>query len=57
MQHEIVDNEVKFFKTTHYYKNAYEAYLKDDIQLIRDYANTITLQEKIQDQSAQEDKA
>jgi hypothetical protein len=56
MQHEVADKEVKFFKTTRYYRNVYEAYLKDDIQSIRDHANAIKLQEKTQDQSAQKDE-
>ena len=54
MQHEAADKEVEFFKTTRYYRNAYEAYLKDDIH---DFANMITLQDKTQNQSAQEDEA
>ncbi len=51
MQHEAADKEVEFFKTTRYYRNAYEAYLKDDIQSTEDHANVVILQEKTQNQA------
>jgi hypothetical protein len=57
MQHEAADKDVEFFKTTRYYRNACEAYLKDESSLVRDHANAATLQGKTQDQSAQGDEA
>jgi hypothetical protein len=56
MQHEVADKEVEFFKTTCYYRNAYEAYLKDDIQSTKDHANVITLQGKAQGDEVQKSK-
>jgi hypothetical protein len=56
MQHETADKSIEFFKTTRYYRNACEAYLKDEVS-IRDHANAATLQGKTQDQSAQGDGA
>jgi hypothetical protein len=45
MQHETADKEIDFFKTTRYYRNACESYLKDDSKT----ANLATLQGKKQD--------
>jgi hypothetical protein len=54
MQHEIVDKSIEFFKKTRYYRNACEAYLKDDI---RDHVNAVTLQDKTQNQAQLDQKS
>jgi hypothetical protein len=56
MQHETADKSIEFFKTTRYYRNACEAYLKDEVS-VRDHVNAVTLQDKTRDQSTQKDKA
>ncbi len=55
MQHEAADKSIEFFKTTRYYRNACEAYLKDEMS-VRGHANAATLQGKIPDQSDQNTK-
>ncbi len=57
MQHETADKSIEFFKTTRYYRNACEAYLKDESSsLIRDHVNAIILQSKTQKDEAQKSK-
>ncbi len=56
IQHEAAEKALNFFKTTRAYRNAYEAYLKDEVS-VRDHVNAVILQGKNQDQSAQRDEA
>ncbi len=56
IQHEAAEKPLNFFKTTRAYRNACEAYLKDESSLVRGHANATTLQDKTQDQ-AQGDEA
>jgi hypothetical protein len=54
MQHEAADKSIEFFKTIRYYRNACEAYLKDESS--RGHANATILQDKTQGDEAQKSK-
>jgi hypothetical protein len=49
IQHEAAEKPVNFFKTTRAYRNAYEAYMKDEYS--HGHTNVVTLQDKTQNQA------